>query len=173
MTAKIPISRGRVALVDDDDYEWLSEHRWYAFSGFGHEYAGRFDGPNHHRHTNRPLLLMHRVIAGAGPEMLVDHINHDGLDNRRSNLRICTKSQNCIHRAGKSRSKSGYWGVRFRRRAWDGYIRVNGKFLCLGQFQTAEDAARAVDAAAREYHGEFAKQNFPTESDQGKEQWDE
>jgi hypothetical protein len=100
---------------------------------------------------------------GANPGQLVDHWNRDGLDNRRCNLRIANYSQNAANSGPSVRNTSGYKGVTFSRRAdkWQAGIQVNGKFQFLGHWATREDAARAYDAAATKFFGEFAHLNFP------------
>lgn len=103
-------------------------------------------------------LLMHRIILGAQPGELVDHINHDTLDNRRCNLRICTARQNCANRMMARRSKSPYKGIHPTPSGkW--VARANRKHL--GTFDSAEEAARQYDAAAIATWGEFACINFP------------
>jgi hypothetical protein len=111
---------------------------------------------------------MHRDVMGAPDGLLVDHINQNGLDNRRSNLRIATGAQNQrnahgrgIHR-GKA-SSSAFRGVSRSKGKWGAHVSVNGRNIRLGTFVTEEAAARAYDKAARQYHGEFAGLNFPDE----------
>ena len=92
----------------------------------------------------------------------VDHINRDKLDNRRSNLRLVTHTQNCVNASLRVTNTSGFKGVNFYRgKYWRAYIRVNYRHISLGFFPTAEAAARAYDEAAREHFGEFAFLNFP------------
>jgi hypothetical protein len=108
---------------------------------------------------------MHRMVMKAPPDMLVDHINQNGLDNRRSNLRLATGAQNQrnahgrgIHRGKPSSSR--FRGVSRSGMKWSAHISVNGKNIRLGTFRTEEQAARAYDTAARIYHKEFARLNF-------------
>ena len=105
---------------------------------------------------------MHRLILNAMKGMDVDHINHDGLDNRRSNLRLCTRSEN-LRNQRALRSSTGLKGIHLDKRGrWTAYIKPNAqkshKFL--GYFDNAIDAAVAYDAAARQHYGEFARTNF-------------
>jgi hypothetical protein len=105
---------------------------------------------------------MHREIMNAQLGECVDHISRDGLDNRKSNLRICTVSQNGMNRRGKIGGTSKFKGVSSPSMTskWVANIRVNGKNKCLGRFENNVDAAKAYDVAAKEYYGEFARTNF-------------
>ncbi len=106
---------------------------------------------------------MHRVIKGAKAGQSVDHVNGNGLDNRRSNLRLCAHAENLRNRKIHKNNKSGFKGVRKRKESslWRAEIRSNHKFYFLGNFHSAEEAAHAYDAAALKLHGEFARLNFP------------
>ena len=145
----INLTRGMVAIVDDQDYEWLSQFKWY-YCPVG--YAARRQNGKH--------IYMHRLIAGAKPGEYVDHINRNKLDNRRSNLRICTRQQN-QHNQGPRRGTSRYKGVSYRKDTgkYSAQIHFNGKKISLGSFATEDEAALAYNEAARKYHGEFAYQN--------------
>lgn len=143
---EIQLTQGMVAIVDDEDYEEFSKHKW-CFSNVG--YAQRRSG-----------IYLHRVIAGAKPGEFVDHINRDRLDNRRSNLRICTKQQN-QHNQGPRKGTSKYKGVSLRKDTgkYTACIHHNYKKINLGSFLTEEEAAEAYNKAALMYHGEFAFSN--------------
>lgn len=145
----INLTRGMTAIVDAEDYDWLSKIEW-SYSAVGYA-AGRHNGR---------YVYMHRMIVGAKPGEYVDHINRNKLDNRRSNLRICTKQQN-QHNQGPRRGTSRYKGVSYRRDTgkYTAQIHYNWKKISLGSFDTEEQAARAYNEAARKYHGEFAYQN--------------
>lgn len=151
MTKEIVLSNGTVALVDDADYAELSAYRWHQDGNR----ASRSNGKNR-------TLKMHRQIMGEQADgREVDHINGNGLDNRRCNLRLCTHAENTRngskHRDGLS---STYKGVTNRYGKWQAMIRTNNKGQYLGMFTSPEDAARAYDAKARELFGEFARLNF-------------
>lgn len=105
--------------------------------------------------------LLYRIIAGATEGEEVDHVNRDRLDNRKSNLRKCTRQENACNRGKAKHNKSGYKGVYWckGRRKYRAQIQARGKHRLLGQFDVAQDAARAYDNAAKELHGEFAVTN--------------
>jgi len=108
---------------------------------------------------------MHRLILNAPPDLKVDHINGNGLDNRKENLRLATTPQNVRNARLSLRNSSGFKGVKRKRQKWQASIVFNGKTIRLGVFDAREDAARAYDIAALLLHGEFARVNFPKESE--------
>jgi hypothetical protein len=147
---EIKLTRGKVALVDDEDFEYLNQWKWF----FNKGYAGRHTGPRH----RRKLVLMHRDILCVPDGLVTDHINHDGLDNRRSNLRSCTRAQNYANSDIHSNNTSGAKGVRLRKdtKKWSAIIKHNQKVIYLGCFKNLDEAARAYKDKAREIYGEFA-----------------
>lgn len=148
-----------VAIVDDEDYDWLSQWKWSAIWNGRNWYAFRQPWEK----SNRKNVYMHRVILGAPDGTDVDHIDTgETLNNRRENLRLCTVSQNGMNRPFPKNNASGYKGVYWNKkdRKWQADICVNQARHHLGQFVDIEDAARAYDEAARKYHGEFAWTNF-------------
>jgi hypothetical protein len=165
MAHEIPLTRGKVAIVDDTDYEWLSQWKWSChINRSGNCYAVRTAW------NPRRYIRMHRLITDAPRHLEVDHINGDGLDNRRSNLRLVTRSQNTQNRKPYPNSTSRFKGVSFNKRLgkYEAQIqvrqgRVKRKFH-LGLFYSEEEAARIYDAAAAHHFGEFAKLNFPHEA---------
>lgn len=157
---EIPLSRGMVALVDDEDYEELSRYKWSA------QYCKRRGTYIAVRATSRKsgkkMVLMHRQIMGLehGDRRVVDHISvGDTLDNRRSNLRIATNSENMCNSGIRPQNKSGYKGVFWSgvSQKWTAQIRKNYTKYHLGLFETPEAAHAAYCAAAERLHGEFAK----------------
>ncbi len=146
---------GQQVLVDADDAAWLSQWNWWD-NGAG--YAVR-DFRTNGRYRK---VYMHREIVNAKPGQYVDHWNRNKLDNRRANLRIVNQSQNCANSKRSRNNTSGYKGVSYFQRDnnWRAVIKVNYKYRHIGYFDTAEDAARAYDAVARQIHGEFAATNF-------------
>lgn len=149
---KIPLTQGKFALVDDEDYERLSKFKWCVLS---RGYAVRSDGGR--------CCYMHREIAGTPKGMDTDHINGDKLDNRRRNLRICSHQENMRAYCKPARGGSS----RFRgvsrcvpRDKWVAQIYHNGRNLYLGLFPTEVEAARERDRRAREFYGGHAQLNF-------------
>lgn len=160
----IPLTRGHVALVDDEDFEMLSEWTW-CLTGSG-AYVVRYAGNS--RQPGRRVIRMHRQILGLtiGDGVEVDHINGDGLDNRRRNLRPCSHAENLANMkqhvcAESSQFKGVLW--RTDRSKWSAKIAPNGRAIALGCFDSEMDAAGAYDRAALEHFGEFARLNFPQE----------
>lgn len=159
---EIPLTKGHVALVDADLFDWLNQWSWQAHvKETGKVYARRVLCFN----AVKTKFAMHRVIACAPPDAEVDHINGNSLDNRRANLRLATRWQNGLNTRRPKPPTSGFRGVRMpagkRRPLYSAVICVRGRTLYLGGRPTAEEAARLYDAAAREHFGEFAVLNFP------------
>lgn len=153
--AELPLTRGCVAIVDDDDVPVLRLHKWRVSFVKGLAYAITTTGTR----GNQRTFSMHRFLMDAEKGETIDHRDGDGLNNRRSNLRICTQQQNLANMRPRVGSPNGYKGVSCddRRDAW--YARIGGIYI--GAYDDAEAAARAYDAKAREIHGEFARTNFP------------
>lgn len=151
----IELTCGRVVLVDDED-AGLSAYCWRASRGSKTYYSMRSEGPANQRST----IMMHRQITAAGDLFEVDHINGNGLDNRRSNLRLVTHAENARNSGAHRDSKSGVKGVTWdkRRSRWVARIMVNGRTTNLGRFEHLEDAAEMYAKAARLLHGEYARE---------------
>lgn len=156
--ALIPLSKGRFAIVDAEDYPMLAKFNWYYHSG---HYASTSIMEN----TKKSTVMMHRVILGLSQTdpIHVDHRNGNGLDNRKANLRTASRSQNLSNRGRERDNKSGYKGITqtYTRRGEPCGWQVRCKHTYIGHFKTAEEAALAYDVAARKIYGEFARCNFP------------
>jgi hypothetical protein len=134
----INLSKGFVALVDDEDYKYLNQFNWYARNSRGAFYAVR---ESKKRGRSVIYIWMHRVIMNPESGKETDHINHNGLDNRRSNLRVVTHRENCINQ--KNLNKTGYVGVKHQYKSFAAQIKINGRKKWLGTFDTAKEAHNA------------------------------
>jgi HNH endonuclease len=160
----IPLTKGQETIVDDEDFEDLSAYHWCAMKGRHNLYAVRASVS---ASGKRSLIRLHRQLLNAPVDMLVDHINGDGLDNRRQNLRLCTNRQNQQNQRWPRRSLSRFKGVTYdkRSRKWPAYIKTNGRMRGLGYFSTELEAAMAYNAAALVEFGEFAALNILEEQE--------
>lgn len=150
----IKLSRDMKMMVDDEDFETLSRFRWSWSKSRSTHYATADIG-------ERKRVLAHRLILGFPPKnVYVDHIDMNGLNNQKSNLRKCTRNQNCQYARKRKDNTSGYRGVNFHRGYYIARIRVNCKRYYIGNFKTAEEAARAYDREAKKHHKQFASLNF-------------
>jgi hypothetical protein len=153
MPKEIPLTRGKVALVDDADFDWLNQWKWCATAG---GYAMR------RINITRAIgeyIYMHRLIAGASEGVYADHINHDTFDNRRCNLRIATPGESVRNTRARKNKLSVFKGVVAGANHWAARIQVDGVYIHIGYFLTQRDAARAYNEAAIQLHGEFAVLN--------------
>lgn len=151
MAKEIQLTQGYVAIVDDEDFERISRYKWH----FDHGYA---------RSSPKfgTKIYMHRLIANAQKGMDVDHVNGNTLDNRKSNIRLCSHKENTFnqHRI-KQNTHSKYKGVTLRsdKKKWTASITVNNQSIYLGSFVTEEQAAQAYNQAAIKHFGRFAQIN--------------
>lgn len=158
---EIPLTQGKVALVDDEDYDYLMQWKWKINNdGYAVAYTRDHLFPGH----SRPIKiasLMHREIFKHPLNLIVDHIDGDRLNNTRVNLRICTQSENSKNRCVPKNNKSGFKGVCWSKRSgkWVAQLTANGRVMHLGLFTCPTAAALVYNAAAIKHHGEFAKLN--------------
>ncbi len=149
---KISLTQGKYAIVDDEDFEYLSQWKWCVDkTTYGTFIAVRWD-KNH-----KSNMRLHRLVVDAPDGMQVDHINHDTLDNRKKNLRVVTCQQNQQNQKPRSNTTSKFKGVCFRQREqkWIAKISENHKQIHLGYFDTEEEAARVYRKKAKELYGEY------------------
>ena len=153
-TCRIELNGGLFAIIDSRDFREVSKYRWYAM-----QWNGRITGVIAGSIVGN--VLLHRVVMQPEAGFDVDHRNGNPLDNRRCNLRLATRSQNCQNRQKRFGTVgSQYKGVFRSGRRWRAFIRVKGVRSHLGQFDSEMEAAIAYDDAARRFFGEFARPNF-------------
>lgn len=152
---KLPLTQGLYAIVDYDDFEFLSQFKWHALKlDGGYRAATR---------RNKKTLYLHRFLMGEPNGIMVDHIDGDPLNNQRNNLRLCSQAENQRNCKKHKDNKSGFKGVHYANdrslKKWVSQISFNKKVIVLGRFNNPEDAARAYDIGAKKYHKEFAYLN--------------
>lgn len=177
MARIIELDKGMHTLVDDEDYDYLMQWNWYVkiVKGCkGTAYAAR-SAPTNRRSKPKPgrpngtiitvTIRMHRLLLDPPKGLSVDHKDRNGLNNQKSNLRICTWKDNSANTGPRNTNTSGWKGVSFMPnrniKPWRATLREGSKSLLAKNYSTAIEAALAYDLAAREHHGEFAYQNFP------------
>ena len=159
---RIELSQGQFAIVDDADYDWLNQWKWYA----SEDHSGKFYPTRmaSRKEGKRYTIKMSRQILGLkrGDKRQADHRDHNPLNNRRNNLRICTNQQNQMNQKPQRRiTSSKYKGVCWckRHKKWQAQIMINKKVKYLGYFTSEIDAALAYNEGAKKYFGEFAYLN--------------
>lgn len=148
MTKQIKLTQNQYAIVDDEDYEYLNQWKWYAeWNQRGHVYYAV-------RTSKNKRIYMHRMLMNTPKGAQTDHINNNSLDNRKSNLRICSHRQN--QQNLKRQTSSKYPGVTWvkREQKWQAQIQINGYRKNLGTFNNEKSAAKAYEKAVRELCGE-------------------
>ena len=153
---QIPLTQGQIALIDDEDFARISKHKWCAS-------RTRYNTFQAVRGKLGKTILMHRQIMKAPIGLVVDHINHNQLDNRRVNLRLATISQNCMNQRPQKKLLSSCFKGVYRHKiykTWTAYITKDGKRIYIGAFGSEIEAAKAYDKAAKELFGEFAHLNL-------------
>lgn len=155
---KIPLTQGKFAIVDDEDFERLSQWNWYYKSDRNHR--GYVVRQKRISTSKQQTIYMHRQIINTPEDLHTDHINGDGLDNRISNLRICTRSENLMNQrstTGASKFKGVVWHKTNKK--WQAQIKHSGRTIYLGTFTSEIHAAEAYNLAAPIYQGEFVRLN--------------
>lgn len=161
---EIQLTKGKFAQVDDEDFEYLNQWKWYAYKMGQTYYAARKDRINKKQRT----IKMHRIIMLVSDKFLViDHINHNGLDNRKQNLRICTQTENLRNSRKHKNCSSKYKGVSIHNQKtltgstvkWCAFIYINNKQKYLGVFESEIEAAKVYNEMAKIHFGEFAELN--------------
>lgn len=160
---EIPLTQGKIALVDDQDYDELMKYKWCADKVREKWYATRGVWDPMTKTTRK--VRMHQVImkdAYNEHRQYTDHINTDTLDNRRCNLRVCTNSEN-MRNCRKKNNTSGYHGVSWdkSKKKWVAQIGFQWLHIFIGRYNDIKEAGRAVDKKAKELYGEYALLNFP------------
>lgn len=167
MTKEIPLTQGKVALVDDEDFKRVSQYKWHAYCPNQWRGSNKYYAATSTRDAcgKNIIIPMHRFLIGANEGLEVDHINLNTLDNRKSNLRQATRLQNSQNSSMKRTNTSGFKGASYdiRAKRWKSKIGYMGNQISIGYYETPELAARAYDAKAKELFGEFARLNFPNE----------
>jgi hypothetical protein len=149
---EIPLTKGKVAIVDDADYEYLSQFSW-SYDNQGYAITALY--------RPKRMIRMHRMLMNPPRELQVDHINRNKLDNRKNNLRICSRAENRRNTPKNKNNTSGYKGVFYHGQMdkWRAQINYKGKSIYLGLFDSKHEAAKAYNKKAKELHGEFAYLN--------------
>ncbi len=157
---QIPLTQGKFAIVDDEDYDFLMQWKWQVRAN---RYAGRTkNGPKVNGKRTGKTVYMHREIISVPPDLDVDHINADTLDNRKENLRSVTTQENVRRKSKSSGRSSKYKGVHWatRQEKWLAKIQLTDRTIHLGTFESEVSAASAYNKAAEKHFGEFAKLNI-------------
>lgn len=156
---QIELTQGQIALIDDEDFDLVSQYKWYTDKTKKTIYARAHNRKKNN--GNQEKVKMHRLILNPPDGLHTDHINGNGLDNRRSNLRACTKAQNAQNQRHKTGGSSKYKGVCWHKltKKWHASIGIDGKIKYLGLFIDEKEAAKAYNNAADANFGEFARLN--------------
>lgn len=158
---EILLSQGKIALIDDEDFEIVNRYKWYANKHRSTFYARTNVRVGYKKRIN---IKMHRLILNLTDQnIIIDHVDGNGCNNQKDNLRICTNSQNQANRPKRKYSIALYKGIsqsNSKKGGWRAQIKINGRVKSLGYFNTQEQAALAYNEAAKIIHGEFANINI-------------
>jgi hypothetical protein len=159
---QVPITQGYFALVDEEDFGRVSKFKWTADVRKNGVYVKRYMERNVDGKRVRSVLYLHHFVLGIQGGVLVDHVKGNPLDNRKKKLRVCTQAENARNAKIGRNNTHGYKGLVLRPSGrWGCQLMFKGKHVCVGTFDTKEEAARAYDTKAKELFGEFANLNFP------------
>lgn len=164
---EIPLTQGKFAIVDEDDYEWLSQYKWYAYKDKKSKtyYARRNIWTGKKKQT---AIQMHRMVMGCSPKdgKTVDHINFDGLDNRKVNLQAVPRQINIHRRLRQKNNHTGYIGIQWKKKKkwWEAWVTLDKKKTYCGHSKDPREAAGKRDKVVAEYYEKNAILNFPLEA---------
>ena len=156
---EIQLTQGQIALIDDEDFDQLNRFKWCASYQPHSGYFYAVSRLKRIKNEPRKSLRMHRIILKVNdPKIFVDHVNHNTLDNRKENLRICNNNENQFNAKMSISNTSGYKGVHWHkhRKMFITHIQYYGKLIHLGYYDNPKEAAKAYNKAALKYHGKFA-----------------
>jgi hypothetical protein len=155
MTKTIPLTQGKIAIVDDEDFEKLNKYRWHYNKGYAVRTIGHIIG-------KQKAIYMHRYLMKPTKNKKTDHIDGNGLNNQRRNLRVCSQSQNTKNRRINKNNKSGFIGVSWHMpsKKWLAKIKHNNKTKYVGTFDDKIEAAKARDDVAKQLRGDFVVLNI-------------
>jgi len=162
----IAISQNKICVIDDCDLELISRYKWHYYARIGGTCGYAFANIYSKETQKQQRIAMHRLIMQCPAGLFVDHIDGNGLNNTRANLRICSRAQNNANRRSARSSMSMYLGVCLFKGRWRAQIRQNGKKTHIGLYDTEIEAALAYNRMAQICHGEFARLNIITTQEQ-------
>lgn len=166
----IPLTKGHFAIIDAEDYNFVMQWKWQ--SAQARPDANIYAKRTHRAIGGRKTIAMHRLIMNCPDDMQVDHIDGNGLNNSKSNLRICTRLQNNLNRKINKSNATGFKGIYKHGISYCGEIGYQGKQYQLGAYNNPELAAKVYDIHALKFNGEFANTNFPLTIDEQSELWE-
>jgi hypothetical protein len=161
----LPLTKNKFALVDDDDYYWLSQWNWFAVEIKNTWYARRSRKKGVLRSNEKYEIYLHRIVMRCNEldnTLVIDHLDKNGLNNQKENLRLCTKSENNKHTSSHKNSSSQYLGVSYdkNRNKWTASLMNNGVRILFKRYNTEIEAAQAYDITAKTQFGVYANLNF-------------
>lgn len=155
---EIKLTQGKFAIVDDSDFEYLNQFKWYYSCGYAQRSLPRNGKSQDKKLMHREIIEMSKAIE---KDIEIDHINHNKLDNKKENLRVCTHAENLQNKSNYKNNSSGFRGVTKYKNKWLAKIARNKKTVFIGYFEDVIEAAKAYDTKALEYYGNLANLNFP------------